>query len=169
VRFKRSPIDEQVKGALGIGPRERVLAWGVGDAAQPEDSYVVATDAGLYGQRGDLRIPWERVIKGTWEQPDFVLTIEGPNGAQRTRIRLAEPRDLPAAVRDRVMDTVVASEYTELGEGYGAQLVARRAPGGGVEDISWSIVFDAGLDPTDPRLRQEADRALADIRASLGI
>ena len=169
MRFKRSPIDEQVKRDLGISSGERVLAWGIGDAAYPEGSYVVATDAGLYEQRSDLRIPWQQVVKGTWEQPDFVLTIEGANGAQRIRIKLAEPRDLPAAVRDRVMDTVVASEYTELGDGYGAQLVARRAPGGGVEDISWSIVFDAGLDAADPRLRQEADRALAELRASLGI
>jgi hypothetical protein len=47
--------------------------------------------------------------------------------------------------------------------------VARRAPGGGVADIAWSIVFDAGLDPGDPVLRQSADRALADLRSSLGI
>jgi len=169
VRFKRSPISEQVKKDLGIGPAERVLAWGIGDAAEPDRSFVVATDAGLYAQGGDLRIPWESVIKGTWEQPDFVLTTESPSGAQRVRIRLTEPRDLPAAVRDRVMDTVVASEYAELGEGVGAQLVARRAPGGGVDDISWSIVFDTGLDPGDPALRQSADRALADLRSSLGI
>lgn len=169
MRFKRSPISEQVKKELGIGPAERVLAWGIGDAAEADRSFVVATDTGLYEQRTALRIPWESVIKGTWEQPDFVLTIEAPSGAHQVRIRLADPRDLPAAVRDRVMDTVVVSEYAELGEGFGAQLVARRAPGGGVDDISWSVIFDAGLDSGDPRLRQSADHALAALRASLGI
>jgi len=167
--FARSPIDSAVKEQLGISAGERVLAWGIGDANSPKDSYVVATSEGLYEQRTHTRIPWAAVIKGTWEQPDFVVTTETSEGVQRLRIRLANARDLPAAVRDRVTGTVVVSEHVEFDEGAGAQLVARRDPTGGVEDIRWSIVFDAGLDPTDARLRSLADSALAELRGSLGI
>lgn len=167
--FGRSPITKGTRAAIGIGPAERVLAWGVGDEQAPDSSFIVATDQALYDQRCGFRLPWASVVKGTWEQPDFRFTVETPDGVQRAVIRVAEARDLPAAVRDRVTDTVVVSEYVELGEDAGAQLVARRDPGGDAGDIRWSIVFDAGLDPTDLSLRARADRALADLRASLGI
>ena len=36
-------------------------------------------------------------------------------------------------------------------------------------DLRWSVVFDAGLDPSDPALRDQADDALADLRTSLGV
>ncbi|HEV8023985.1 MAG TPA: hypothetical protein VGP37_03755 [Candidatus Nanopelagicales bacterium] len=169
MRFSRSPIDAQVRQVLGIGADERVLAWGVGEQENADTSYVVATNAGLYEQRSNTFIPWASVVKGTWEQPEFVLTVEGPEGVQRVRMHVAQARDLPAVVRDRVTDTVVVSEHVDLGEDRGAQLVARRGPGGGVEDISWSVVFDAGLDSRDEGLRAAADQALRDLRASLGI
>jgi hypothetical protein len=31
------------------------------------------------------------------------------------------------------------------------------------------VTFDAGLDPRDPVLRAEADEALAELRATLGV
>lgn len=171
MRFTRSKMDSGVREALGIGERERIIAWGIGDASSPETTHVVATNEALYDQRGSARYPWVDVIKGTWQEPDFKLTLDAGSGAgaARVTIRVDDARDLPAAVRDRVTDTVVISEYVELGEGAGAQLVARRDPGAGLEGIRWSIVFDAGLDPGDPELRTQADRALADLRSSLGI
>lgn len=169
MRFSRSPITKDLREAVGIAAGERVLAWGIGDESRADASFVVATDQALYDQRSTLRLPWVDVIKGTWEQPDFRFTVETPHGVQRTVIRVFDARDLPAAVRDRVTDTVVVSEYVNLGEDEGAQLVARRDPGGDVADIRWSIVFDAGLDPTDLARRSRADRALAELRGSLGI
>lgn len=169
MRFGRSPISAQVRAALGVADRERVLAWGVGDADAADSSFVVATDQALYDQRHGFRMPWADVVKGTWEEPEFRFTLETAQGVQRVAIALADARDLPAAVRDRVTDTVVVSEYVDLGQEQGAQLVARRDPGADAGDIRWSIVFDAGLDPADPDLRGRADRALADLRESMGI
>ena len=63
--------------------------------------------------------------------------------------------------------TVVVSERVDLGDGEGALMVARRGSDDGV--IRWSVVFDAGLDPSDPALRQAADAALTRLRDSLGI
>lgn len=169
--FKRTRITPGIREALGIADRERVIAWGIGDPLSAEPTYVVATDEALYDQRASARYRWIDVIKGTWKEPEFALTVDSGagGGARKVLIEVADARDLPAAVRDRVTDTVVVSEYVDLGEDGGAQLVARRNPGDGLEAIRWSIVFDAGLDPGDPELRARADRALADLRASLGI
>lgn len=154
---------------MGISERERVIAWGTGDRDQRDGSFVVATDQALYEQRTSTRVGWQQVMKGTWEQPDLILDFHADSGPRRIRIRLDEPRDLPAAVRDRVTDTVVISEYRELLEDAGAHFVARRSPGGGVDQIQWSVVFDSGLDPSDASLRSQADAVLDELRSSLGI
>ena len=39
----------------------------------------------------------------------------------------------------------------------------------GTTDLRWSVVFDAGLDPSDPQLRVRADDVLAGLRTSLGV
>ena len=169
MKFRRARLDTSVREQIAIPKNERVITWGIGDAANPEQSHVVATNAALYEQRTGQRIEWQSVVKGTWEQPDFVIDFEGPGGSQRIRIPVDDARDLPAAVRDRVTDTVVVSEHRTLRDDKGAQFVARRSPDGDISDIRWSVVFDAGLDPRDPALRQWADNELADLRASLGI
>ena len=167
--MKRVRLSPQIRESMGIPEDERVITFGVGDSSDVDHTYVVATDEALYDQRSGTRIAWQNVIKGTWEQPEFVIDFHGENGPRRLRIRMDDPRDIPAAVRDRVTDTVVISEYREFGEGVGAHFVARRTPGGGLDEIRWSVVFDAGLDSTDSILRSRADDILAELRASLGI
>ena len=167
--MKRARLSSQSRRDVGIPDGERVIAWGIGDATDSDNSYVVATDQALYEMRSESRIAWQNVIKGTWEQPDFVIDFQGESGPRRLRIRLEDPRDLPAAVRDRVTDTVVISEYRDLTEDAGAHFVARRSPGGGLDGIAWSVVFDAGLNPGDPTLRSKADEVLGELRSSLGI
>ncbi|MDA2989150.1 MAG: hypothetical protein O2815_08745 [Actinomycetota bacterium] len=162
-------MSAQSRHDSGIPDSERVIAWGIGDATDQDTSLVVATDQALYEMRSGSRIAWQNVIKGSWEQPDFVIDFQGESGPPRLRIRLEDPRDLPAAVRDRVTDTVVISEYRDLTENAGAHFVARRSPGGGLDGISWSVVFDAGLDPNDQSLRVQADGILSELRGSLGI
>ena len=167
--MKRPRLSAQSRHDSGIPDSERVIAWGIGDATDQDTSLVVATDQALYEMRSGSRIAWQNVIKGSWEQPDFVIDFQGESGPRRLRIRLEDPRDLPAAVRDRVTDTVVISEYRDLTENAGAHFVARRSPGGGLDGISWSVVFDAGLDPNDQSLRVQADGILSELRGSLGI
>ena len=167
--MKRGRLSARARADAGVPDGERVITWGVGDERDPEGSLVIATDQALYEQRSGSRVGWQDVIKGTWEQPDFVIDYQGEAGPRRLRIRLDDPRDLPAAVRDRVTDTVVVSEYRHLVESQGAHFVARRAPGGGLEEIRWSVVFDTGLDPSDPVMRAKADDVLGELRASLGI
>ena len=146
-----------------------MISWGVGDKTDPDGSLIVATDAALYEQRSLQRIEWQRVTKGTWEQPEFVIDFDDNGLARRLRIRVDDARDIPAAVRDRITDTVVVSEYRTLEGDRGEFLVARRSPDGDVEDIRWSVVFDEGLDPGSAVMRERADAELEQIRASLGI
>lgn len=167
--MKRGRLSSQARRDVGIPEGERVIAWGTGDRTDPDSSLVVATDQALYEMRSGSTVEWQTVIKGTWEQPDFVIDFASESGPRRLRVRLEDPRDLPAAVRDRVTDTVVISEYRDLTDNAGAHFVARRAPGGGLDGITWSVVFDAGLDPNDQSLRAQADGILSELRASLGI
>ena len=169
MKLRRRGLDAEARDRVGIRPGERVISWGVGDKADPDDSLIVATDAALYEQRSRQRIEWQRVTKGTWEQPEFVIDFDDDGLARRLRIRVDDARDIPAAVRDRVTDTVVVSEYRTLEGDRGAFFVARRPPNGDVGDIRWSVVFDEGLDPESPAMRERADAELEQIRATLGI
>ena len=169
MRLRRSGLNAQARDRVGIWPGERVISWGVGEKTDPDGSLIVATDAALYEQRSRRRIEWQRVTKGAWEQPEFVIDFDDDGVARRLRIRVDDARDIPAAVRDRVTDTVVISEYRTLEGERGAFFVARRSPDGDVGDIRWSVVFDEGLDPGSTASRERADAELEQIRASLGI
>lgn len=163
-------LPPEVPTRLGVLPGEKVVAWGSaqgeGDA---EATYVLATDRALYVEVEALRVPWSSVRKATWDEPvlDVVIVGEGGGGSRQLRLRVDESRDLPAAVHDRVTASVVISERVDLGNGAKALFVARRGSDDG--EIRWSVVFDAGLDPRNPRLREAADAALAQLRGSLGI
>lgn len=159
-----------VPDRLGIPAGERVISWGCGPGADvTEVTYVVATTRALYVQSTSERLPWHRISKATWDDPvlDLVVLDEGGHPAGLRRLRVDDAKDLPAAVRDRVTDSVVVSERVDLGGSRAAVMAARRDSDTG--DIRWSVVFDAGLDARDPELREAADEALGRLRGSLGI
>ena len=153
---------------LGVPAGEKVIAWGSTPNGD-ETAYVVGTDRALYAVALGGRTAWSRISKATWEEPVLSVTILDDAGRPRRplRLRVEESNDLPAAVYDRVTASVVVSERVELRPGAKALLVARKGSDSG--EISWTVVFDAGLDPRDPELRRAADSALADLRGSLGI
>ena len=159
-----------VIGMLGIRPGEMVVAWGAGPGADVTQAhFTAATDRALYVQSIGERIPWDRISKATWDDPvlDLVVLDDGGRPARLVRVRVDDSHDLPAAVHDRVTASVVVSERVELRPGAGALLVARR--GSDDDVIRWSVVFDGGLDPSDPQLRAAADEALGGLRDALGI
>ncbi len=162
----RLPADAVAR--LGVPSREKVLAWAESpDALAP--TIAVATDRALYADGLAGRTPWSRISRASWEEPMLTVVVLDAGGrAQRPiRLELTQSRDLPAAVHDRVTSSVVVSERVDLGGGAKALLAARRDSDTG--EIGWSVVFDAGLDPTDPDLRRAADAALGHWRGSLGI
>lgn len=161
---KRTPPPPQdLRERLALTPKERVLAWGRGDG------YVAATDQALHIETPLERLGWDLITKATWEQPTLVVTVEAAGGrpARTLRLRVEESGDLPAAIRDRVTASVVATEMVDIGDGVMARMVARRASDDA--EIRWSVVFESGVDPRDPQLQERARAALDELRTSLGI
>jgi len=163
-RTRRLPSG--IRERLEIPKSERVIAWGVDPA---NDDYTLATDKALYPESISERLPWDSISKATWDDPILNVTVHDATGATKGTLKLCveESGDLPAAVFALVTESVVISEHVELGNGAGARMVARRDGDEGT--IWWSVVFDTGLNASDPTLRARADEELAALREALGI
>ena len=141
----------------------------IANAGTTSGDEVVATDHALY--RGpDQRIPWSTISRAEWQEPNLTVTLLDASGrpAERLRLELAAPAQaLAAAVHDRVTASVVISERVEIDEMGSALITARRNRDD--DTITWAVLFDAGIDPDDPRVRGQAEEAVGRMRASLGI
>lgn len=155
----------RARAELGIPRGERILGWGTAGQADGQQSIVAATDRALYAGEVGGRLPWDQVVKAHWDDPSLDLVTSGSSGS--IRLHLLAPGGLPDAVHTAVTDSVIVTERLELGSGEGAQAVARRGSDDG--QVHWSVAFDAGLDPSDPDVRARADRALQELRSTLGI
>jgi hypothetical protein len=165
--FSTSRLSKAAKADLGIGKAEKVLA--VGTEGASADMLVVATNRALYLQSTQERIRWDALSKATWAEPVLTLTLIDDTGqvvGERV-VELGRATDLPAAIHDRVTDSVIVSERADLGEGAAAMLVARR--NSDADEIWWAVVFESGLDPKDPALITRAANELSQLRESLGI
>lgn len=169
-RSLRAPAD--LRDRLGIPPRERVLAWGSGPQAGgtgDASDYVAATEFALYVEGTGMAYPWDSIARASWSEPVMeVELLDATGGAgPALRLRITASGDLPAAVHDRVTASVLVSERVEVTEGVRARMVARRAHDDA--PVRWSVVFDAGVDASDPELQRLARAALDDLRSALGI
>ena len=176
-RFARAP--EPVRAVVAASPDadERVLAWGelAGGAG-----WLVATSQGLRvvqpdGGEDSGVLRWHEVGAARWQAAGsgggrFVVTplTEVEPGVQarqpERRYVLTDAGDLPATVRRRVDETVVASQRAPLPGGGGVLLVARRLPGRPGRE--WTVVFDDDADRSDPAAREVAQQKLADLVAA---
>jgi hypothetical protein len=150
--FNRAPAE--VRAA--VVPPDRVLTH-----ARGPEGYVIATDRALY--LGKTRLPWSRIDRGVWDEEGLrVVTTDG----REHRAPLPEPGRIPEAVRERVVSSILVSQYVPLDARGGVRLVARRGEDG---EVVWDLGFDAGLDGSDPGLRALAEQALEGARRSFGI
>ena len=158
-----SRLPKSARALAGVPEQERVIAWAP-DQRGP-DQYVIATNAGIYAKGS--AIPWLSIIRAQWNEPFLELTTEQPNAtSQRLRIPLKEPRNLPAAVHAQITANVIVSERLTLANGSQCLAAARRQAG---DEIAWTVVFDEGVDPSDPQNRAQANAALNELRSALGI
>jgi hypothetical protein len=174
-RFARAP--EQVRAAVAAtgDPDERILAWGT---LRHDDGWLVATSRGLRTvgspttEHGDDVLRWHEVGHAKWTTVpagggELAVTplVEVEPGVQaRAAVRhyaFIDEGDLPAVVRRRVDETVVASQRSPLPGGGGVLLVARRIPG--QPGREWAVVFDDDAHRTDPEAREAARQKLADV------
>ncbi len=148
-------------------PQGRVLGWAVSGS-----SSIIATDRALLLPEGSelAQIPWDLVLRVTWEMNTAEVTYQLDAGERPETVRVSvvlDEGDLPAVVQERVNASIYIQHHARLEGDLGARFVARRAPGS--VELRWSVVFDSGLDSRDPDLRARADVALANLRSVLGI
>jgi hypothetical protein len=178
-RFARPPEPVRVAVLASPDPDERVLAWGtlVGDGG-----WLVATSRGLRVVPPQVTsvtdaelLPWHEVGSAKWFATsdgggrfEVVRLTEVEPGVQarqpQVRHVLSDAGDLPAVVRRRVDQTVVASQRSPLPGGGGVLLVARRIPGQPARE--WTVVFDDDAQRNDPEAREAARQKLADLVAA---
>ena len=168
----RSGIPQAVKTALQLSRGERVLA----SSRAADGSYVVATAIALYrgwGRPGipeanHWRLPYEDILRAVWDDEAGLLRVWEPSLPDGyTEIPLPDPGTVPETVRERVTSTIVVSQHVQLRGRRGVWLSARRSPAD--SEVRWTMLFDAGLDATDPGLRTLAVAALEDLRQSTGV
>jgi hypothetical protein len=178
-RFARPPEPVRVAVLASTDPDERVLAWGT---LARDEGWLVATSRGLRIVPLEVTsvtdaevLPWHEVAEARWS-----ATTDGGGSFRVTALREVEPGvqarqperrhvlddagDLPAVVRRRVNQTVVASQRSPLPGGGGVLLVARRVPGQAVRE--WTVVFDDDARRSDPVAREAARQKLADLVAA---
>jgi hypothetical protein len=178
-RFARPPEPVRVAVLASADPDERVLAWGT---LAREGGWLVATSRGLRVVPQKVTsvtdatvLPWHEVGSARWLATtdgggrfDVVRLVEVEPGVQtrqpEVRHVLTDAGDLPAVVRRRVDQTVVASQRSPLPGGGGVLLVARRIPGQPARE--WSVVFDDDSQRNDPEAREAARAKLADLVAA---
>ena len=178
-RFARPPEPVRAAVLASSDPDERVLAWG---SLARDEGWLVATSRGLrvvpleVTSVEDVRVlRWHEIAEARWTATadgggSFVVTalVEVEPGVQARepaqRSVLTDAGDLPAIVRRRVDQTVVASQRSPLPGGGGVLLVARRIPGQPVRE--WTVVFDDDARRSDPEARDLARQKLAELVAA---
>ena len=165
--FNRHPYRDQLRAdsaALGVRKGERIMATGLGPKTY-QPAVVIATDQAIYyGASIPVRLEWPEIAKAQWEQPWLSLvTVNG----ERIKLHLDPAGELPPVVRDRVTASVLIRERVPLDIGGTVVCVGRREPAS--DHVTWLLEFDPDSDPTDPHISASADRALAELRATLGV
>ena len=178
-RFARPPEPVRAAVLASSDPDERVLAWGT---LARDEGWLVATSRGLRIVSLEVTsvldaevLPWHEVAEARWSATtdgggrfEVVRLAEAEPGVQArqpvVRHVLSDAGDLPAVVRRRVDETVVASQRSPLPGGGGVLLVARRIPG--QPGREWTVVFDDDAQRSDPAAREAAAQKLAELVAA---
>lgn len=161
MRWRRGDrLPDAARAALGLQPRERVLA-----AAQVAGGgWVAATEVALV--RDGQRIAWADVAYAHWDDEESALSVDPVGEAfPPARFALTEPGRLPETVRERVMASIVVSRRVGVPGGHGVRVVGREV---GAPDLVWQVVPDAGVDATDPEVRRVTDALVVQLRGELG-
>lgn len=150
---------------------ERVVSF-----ADTPTGTALATPLGLWLPGYEERLPWHLIDKATWKDGTLTLVPALDTGdgvldelAPRAA-RLTVPRDLPKTVQVRVLKAIAFTRHHPLpGDGVrrGVRVVGRRVPGR--DGVTWQLVFDDGVDRTDPAVRAAAAAYTEQARAELGL
>ena len=179
-RFARPPEPVRVAVLASADPDERVLAWGALVAGRRLARRHLARAAGraarghLGRRRRGAALARDRLGEVARRPPTAAAASRSSGwprssracrrGSRRSGTCSTDAGDLPAVVRRRVDQTVVASQRSPLPGGGGVLLVARRIPG--QPGREWTVVFDDDAQRSDPEAREAARQKLADLVAA---
>jgi hypothetical protein len=125
---------------------DRIVSW----APVLGGGVLAASRFGLWWPEADgpRRINWELIDKATWHE-NVVTVIEADltddlllRDRAPVSLELAEARDLPPTIRQRVQSSVVSSELV-TGAGIAMRVVGRRVPGR--DGVSWWARLEPGI------------------------
>lgn len=163
----RASARARLRAELHLPRGERVLvrvgrAYGAG---------VVATDRAMYWQPAGaawLRLGWEQISRVEEGRAGTGLVVIGFAGgtARRTVLPLQGDRRLLALAHERIAATRIIVTHLAI-DGRELPVEGRREPVGGA--IHWFVRLADGMDTQDPGLPGKLNRALADLRDTLGI
>jgi len=129
---RRPALPHDVAELLGIGAKERVLAW----SPLVGNGYAVATVQGLHVLSARGRViakPWVEVDHVAWDQDSRTLAVWWVGSRTTTPLELPESSFLPEVVHERVRASVVTSlEVMAVSEGrtLKAHVALRKHPDG---------------------------------------
>lgn len=174
---------------------DRLMAWGTGPAQiDGSQTIVVATDRTFIAPGYLGPISWTEIARAEWSDSLLeIVTLQALQGLEHSvRIVLDQPGSVPQVVWERIESRIILQRHIELVGNRGARLIAKRSDtpirpelepmfepiagasaggsaGSDLEPVSWFVVFDSGIDSTDPQLRERVDLALAELKNSAGI
>lgn len=143
---------------------ERLLGW---CETQPE-GFAVVTDDRIVVPEAGLDCRWIEVLAVAWDDPIVELTVWRRGGPPASVIvRLERAGVLPQVIRERVMQSLLTQHFVPLRGNLGVRLLARRDPA--TDETFWQRVYDHGIDPSDPAIRAEVDRAQRAASEAFGV
>lgn len=173
VQWQRAAPDRALPadllGRLAFGPGERVLMVGRDRAG---DYALVATGQALHHRGGPddwSRLGWEQITGVRWQTSPAQLIITAVTGIAplRTVLPLRDRGDLPELAEERIAHTRLTCQQVMLNSHDRVLLEVRRRPVTG--ELVWVFVSNSKLDPGDPEVRDQLERAAQRVQADLGI
>lgn len=163
---RRAALPDDVRSALDLAPRERVLAF-----APLTDGWAVATSQRLHAipaGGSPTRRPWLDVNTGRLDADTAVLTVTWVDGGPATELHLADDRSMefPRVFKQCVDTSLVHSEQVTLPRGASVRVALRRD----VDDRLVTQVLGTGdVDLADPATAAAVDAAELRVREAAGL
>lgn len=164
-RSRRPDLPADARAALGIGARDRVLAW----AALAGGGWAAATVGTLHvlDPRGRLQSrPWTDVDHAAWDDASGALVVWWVGSRAPTPLEIGDATFLPEVVHERVRASVVLTREVDLGGGRRVHVALRKAPDG---TLTTSASPGRGVRLTDPDVAARVAAAEAALRADAGL
>ncbi|MFD7157988.1 hypothetical protein ACFV9C_25535 [Kribbella sp. NPDC059898] len=139
--------------------------------------WVAGTRAAVYlpsdTADADRRVGWERIERANWDAEASVLhvyeTTDFGTPLRATELKVEDPGRFGQLLRERVDASIVVQRHVPLSGKRGVRIVGRRNPSGADADVTWNIVLDKGLEPTEPGVVEAAEAALREVRDEFGV